>query len=558
MERALPISPRSAPSQRRTSRFGTRTRLASGLLALFTLGAVEAPVLAAEPQRGGTIRYGHLQEPPCLYGGWIQQWYLQRQYGDNLVARGKGGEILPWLASNWTLSDDKTVYTFELRPGVTFHDGTPLDAAAVAANFSNWLSADPLTRNNASVVYFGDQFKSATATGPLTVRVELKEPYQPFLDVLTHATHIILSPTAFKRGQQANCEQPIGSGPFIVEKWNQGQDVVFRRNPDYAWAPANAKHQGPAYADILVWKFLKDPTLRYGSLTAGESDVIYDVPAVNWADAQKKYQIVSHITGGSPLRFQLNTERPPFDDPRVRRAFAYAADRRAAVEAAFQGQTPFEGNGALSQSAPEYVKALADSYPYDPKKAAELLDAAGWTKRDADGIRQKDGKPLLVRIVYSQSHVTLDGAQALQIIQEQAREAGFKVELKPVTQSDWYAGKNRGPADYEIQPAYWTAATAEIFRVSWRPDYDKWKNANNVTRYQDQDLWRIIQEADGSFDDERRTALYGEVEKRLVEEAPVIGFTVLPVVLASQPKLHDVWLSSAVGEPVFHDAWFEK
>lgn len=536
-----------------------KVRASVALSALVALGAATVPAAAQEPQRGGIIQYGHAQEPPCLYGSWIQQWYLQRQFSDSLVTRADDGTILPWLATSWTISDDRKTYVFEIKPGVKFTDGTPLDAKAVVDNFNIWLGTDPDTRNNAATAYFKEHFQAVEQAGPQTVKVQLKRPYQPFLTVLSHATHGILSPTALARGPQANCEQPVGSGPFIVEKWNRGQNVVLRRNPDYNSAPATAKHQGPAYVDGLVWKFLKEPTVRWGSLVTGESDVIYDVPAVNWDEANKRFTVIRRLTGGTPQRLQLNTEFAPFDDIRVRQAFAHASDRKKAVEVTFLGAVPFEGNGALSQSAPDYRKELAERYPYDPVKAGQLLDEAGWTQRNDKGVRLKDGKPLTVRITYGAgAYLTADAAQALQIIQEQAREVGFDVVLKPTTQAEWYGGKNRGPRDYEIIPAYWTASSAEVFQISWKPDAGSARNANNASRFQDPKLWALIQEADQTFDDARRKALYQEAQTILVDNAAVVGFIPLPVSLASSPKLKDVWISGAVSEPVFHDAYFVK
>ncbi|CAH2602412.1 ABC transporter substrate-binding protein [Rhodovastum atsumiense] len=527
-----------------------------GLVAAIGAGAAAQ---AAEPAHGGTIQYGHEQEGPCLLGGWIQQWYLQRQYADNLVSRDADGRIVPWLATSWTISGDRRTYTFQLRPGVAFTDGTKLDAQAVVDNIAIWFDADPARRNNAATFYFKDRFVSARATAPLTLQLDLNAPYEPLLTVLSHATFGILSPTALARGVAANCEQPIGSGPFIVDKWNRGQNVQFRRNPAYNSAPANARHQGPAYAERLVWKFLKDPTLRYGSLLSGESNVIYDVPAVAWEEANKRFHVIRHLTGGTPLRLQLNTEFPPFDDIRVRRAFAHAADRRRAVEVSFLGAAPFEGNAALSQSAPDYAKDLADAYPYDPALAGRLLDEAGWTARDADGIRLKDGRKLTVRIAYGAGYnITSDGAQALQIIQEQAREVGFEVVLRPTTQADWLGGKNRGPKEFEIQPAYWTATSAEVLKIVWRPDDGITRNPYNISRFQDPRLWTLITEADATADEARRRQLYQDAQRLLVDSAAVVGFSVLPVSIASQHRLRDVWISSAVGEPVFHDAWFVK
>ena len=539
---------------------GTRLALPLAAAALAAgLGAARAQGTADDaPRRGGVIQYGHVQEPPCLYGSWIQQWYLQRQFSDALVARRVDGSIAPWLATAWAVSDDRTVYTFEIKPDVSFTDGTPLDAKAVADNFALWLGDDPDRRNNAASLYFKEHFTSAEATGPRTVRVTLKRPYAPFLTVLSHATLGILSPTALARGLQANCERPVGSGPFVVETWNHGENVVFRRNPNYNSAPATAKHQGPAYVDGLVWKFLKEPTIRYGSLTAGESDVIYDVPAVDFAEASRRFTIVRHITGGTPQRLQLNTEFPPFDDARVRRAFAHATDRKGAVAAIFRGAVPYEGNPVLASSAPDYDAEAAGLYPYDPAAANRLLDEAGWTGRGARGTRAKDGRPLTVRVAYGGGYLSPDAAQAIEIIQEQAREVGFDVQLKPTPQADWLAGRNRGPRDYEIIPAYWTASSAEVFKISWKPDQGGVRNANNASRLQSAEAWDLIQRADGTADDAARKALYGQAQRLLAESAAVIGFVPLPVTLASRPDLKDVWLSGAVGEPVFHDAWFAR
>ena len=291
----------------------------------------------------------------------------------------------------------------------------------------------------------------------------------------------------------------------------------------------------------------------------GESDAIYDIPAVDWADAQRQFTVIQDITGGTPTRLQLNTARSPFDDVRVRQAFAHVSERRKAVEVAFHGSLPFNANGALSISTPEHLKALADSYPFDPDTANRLLDEAGWTGRTRDGIRTRDGKRLTVRLLYAGgSLITSDGVTVLQILQDQARAAGFDVVLKPIPQADWFAGKGRGPDDYEAQPAYWVASSAEILKISWRPDQNGVINANNASRFQPPELWKLIEEADRTFDDKGRLQLYEAAQHVIVDNAAVVGLFPLAVSIASQPKLKDIWISSPVSEPVFHDAYFEK
>ncbi|SFJ63945.1 ABC transporter substrate-binding protein [Bradyrhizobium sp. Gha] len=519
--------------------------------------AQESP--AGNVKRGGVIRYGHFQEPPCLFGGWVQQWYLQRQYSDNLVARSADAKIVPWLAESWTISDDKKVYTFEIKPHVKFTDGTPLDAQAIADNINGWLSNDPDLRNPTATPYLSDSFESASAIAPLRLQITLKVPFQPLLNVFAQSSQGILSPSALKRGLAVNCESPVGSGPFIVDKWRHGREVTFRRNPDYNSAPATARHQGPAYVDGISWKFLPDQTVRYGSFLTGETDAIYDIPAIAWKEANSRFPVLRHITGGTPLRLALYSARPPFDDVLVRKAFAYSTDRKAAVDTSFLGSLPFEGNGALSQSSPEYLRELGQSYLYDIGKANQLLDQAGWTERNPNGVRVKNGNPLIVRVSYSNAFLKPDGEQALQAIQQQAKAAGFDVRLQPTNPADFFAGKNLGPDDYEIVLLYWVAPGAEIFRISWKPDLNGESNRFNPSHYQDITLWDVIQKAEQERSGAQRTALYQEAERKIVDEAPVIGFTVLDVTLATKPNLKDVWLDrGSVGEPVFYDAHFDE
>jgi peptide/nickel transport system substrate-binding protein len=535
-----------------------KQHLMGGICAAIISVAVASPS-SAEPRQGGIIRYGHEQEPACLYTGWVQAGYIQRQYADNLVAKTHDGRVVPWIATSWTISDDHKTYIFKIKPDVKFTDGTPLDANAIVADFNGWLSNDPNKTNFNAQLYIKDYINTITAPDPLTLRIDLKQPYQQLLTVLSTYFFGILSPSALNLGRDATCERPIGSGPFYIEKWNHGQNVILKRNPNYNSPPATAKHQGPAYVDEIIWKFLKDDTVRYGSLLAGESDAIYDVPAVDWANANKRFTVIRDITGGTPTRLQLNTAYAPFNDVRVRQAFAHVSQRRQAVEATFRGAVPYNANGSLSLSSPERVKELDESDPYDLTLANHLLDEAGWTGRTADGIRTKDGRPLTVRLLYAAgSLITNDGIQVLQILQDQARETGFNVVLKPIQQADWFAGKGRGPLDYEAQPAYWVAAGAEILKISWRPDHEGFVNPNNASRFQPPELWKLIDTADSDFNDDERLKLYQDAQRLIVDQAVVVGLFPLTVSIASQPKLQDIWISGPVSEPVFYDAYFEK
>lgn len=513
-----------------------------------------APATGGTPTRGGTISYGHQQEPPCISGGWVEQAYISRQVLDSLVAQGKGGKIVPWLATSWKASDDQKTWTFKLKPGVKFTDGTPFDAEAVKANFEYWL--DPKTINGTVAAYVGEYYDSSRAVDDLTFELKLKKPYSPLLSAISQGYFGIHSPAGLKRGPDAECTQPIGTGAFIIDKWNRGENVLFSRNPNYNSAPANAKHKGPAYADKLIWKFLKEPAGRYGSLETGQSQVIYDVPSVNWQEAKQKYEVHRYLTPGRPQTLTLNVTHPPFDDVRVRKALAYALNRKDAVKTAFGESAEYNGNGSLSQSTPDYDASLADAYTYDPEKAAQLLDEAGW-KKSGDGPRTKNGKPLKAVVTYGAgSIINADGATLLQILQEQAKESGFEIELKPLTLTQLFGGEYSAPDKYEATPGYWTSPTAGVLYIVWRQNLKDRPNGNNNAFYNNPELEQTIEDANSTLDPAEQKALYAKAQKVISDEAVAIGlYTRTSSLAVDTSKLRDVWLEESQGEPVFSDAY---
>jgi peptide/nickel transport system substrate-binding protein len=534
---------------------GAGIAAASGLLAACGSNGTDAAANGT-PVKGGTIVYAHEQEPPCLFGGWIQQAYISRQILDGLVTEDEDGSIKPWLATDWRVSEDGLTYTFTLKSGVKFTDGTPLDAAAVAYNFDLWENHNG---NSTAKVSIDPYYKSAKAIDATHVEITLNKPYPPFLTLITQGYFGIQSPTALKtRSEKENCESPIGSGAFTVKQWKHGEEVVLAKNPAYTSWPATAKHQGPAIVDEVQWKFVADGVARYASLTTGQSNVIYDVPTVNWKDAKSKFDTTLYITPGKPVSIYLNTVKGVFTDKLVRQAFAYGADRKAAVEAGFHGVIPYEGNPSVSQATPGYNAAAAADYPYDPDKAAALLDQAGWTK-GADGIRAKDGKELAVLLAYPAGSVfNSEGATVLQALQEQWQKVGFEVKLTPATQAETFAGKYSGPDSYDAQPWYWTSPSPAILWIVWRPTTKDNPNYSNSSFYNNEELSQVIQRANSESDTAKADALYGQAQQIIQDNAAAVGLYTQNTTLAVAKDLLDVWLEKSQGEPVFSDAYFVK
>jgi peptide/nickel transport system substrate-binding protein len=538
----------------------SRAKAAGLAVALLATGALSAcgsdPAAGGgTPKTGGTIVYGHVQEPPCIFGGWIQQAYISRQVLDGLLTLAEDGTVKPWLATKWAVSPDGTKYTFTLKDGVKFTDGTPVDAEAVAWNFDLWENKGG---NSTAKVSIDPYYKAARAVDASTVEIELNKPFPPLLTLITQGYFGIQSPTAFKsRTEKENCEKPIGSGGFTVKEWKHGEEVVLAKNPGYTSWPATAKHEGPAIVDEVRWKFVADGVSRYASLSTGESHVVYEVPTVNWKDATSRYQTIRYITPGKPVSFYINTKTGPFTDAAVRKAFAYGADRKSAVEAGFHGVIPYEGNPAVSQATPGYNAEVAKAYAYDPAKASQLLDEAGWTQRNADKVRTKDGKPLTIKLVYGSGFIfTQEGATVLQVLQEQWKQIGFDIKLIPATQAELWGGKYSDPSTFDATPSYWTSPAPSILWIVWRPSTAEQPNGSNRSFYNNETLSTVIQQANSEADATKANDLYGQAQKIIQDDAAGIGLYTQNSTYAVAQNLRNVWLEKSQGEPVFSDAYF--
>lgn len=531
--------------------------LVAALIGLTACGTATAVAPAADAERvdGGTIVYAHQQEPQCLFGGWIEQAYISYQFIDNLVSLDDDGQVVPWLAETWEASDDGLTYTLTLKDGVSFTDGTPVDAQAVAYNFDYWVAGG----NSTAAVWLGGYYESAEALDELTVAIHLSHPYPRFLENLSQSYFGIQSQNALEtRTDEENCEQPIGSGAFVVEEWNRGENVLLVRNDDYNSAPANAKHTGAAYVDAIDWRFVAEGVTRVSALRSGEADAVYDIPSLEWQGLEEEqWDLLKYVTPGRPQQVSFNTSREPFSDEALRKAFIYSLDRQAIVETIGHGVIPYEGNGSVSQATPGYSQAAADHYGYDPDEADRLLDEAGWTDRDADGYRVKDGKTLDVVFPYNAGTIiNADGAAIFQAVQEQAKATGFKVELIPVPPSETWAGKYAGPDSYDISAGYWTSVNAGILHITWRPSTEENPNYSNSAFYDDPELEAIILEANSTADVDAQNALYRQAQEYIAEHATAFGLYDRLSTLGVSPRLQGVWQENAQGGPTFYDAYF--
>ncbi|HET7445274.1 MAG TPA: ABC transporter substrate-binding protein [Solirubrobacterales bacterium] len=520
-----------------------------------------AKAVEGTPVEGGTLVYGTDREPTCLDPhnlGDMPQTYVARQYLDSLVSMQPNGDVVPWLADSWTVSDDGLQYTFKLKKGVEFTDGTPFDAEAVKANFEQTL--DPETQSSTNLVYLLPIYKGIDVLDKYTVRVNLKRPYSPFLDVLSQAFFGMESPQAMARGIKANCASPVGTGPFIVKKWVKGQQIDLVRNDAYNSPPADANNQGPAYLEAITWRFLPDSSVRWGALQSGEAQAIFNIPPEDFgaAEADPNIELQQFTHAGIGHYIVLDNSEPPFDDIKVRQAFNLAANTPAAVESAYQGAYPV-ATSAISSGTPFYTDKFANLYPYDLAKAEKLLDEAGW-KKGANGVREKDGKPLTVKWIYGSGPGETPPAELTlyQNVQAAVKEAGFEVNLVPMPQAQFYEAANI-PADFDAEPTYWNCPTPMcMYIVASTETYDQ--PFANMSRIKNQELDKTLLAAAAADPEDRATQqkLYEKAQQIIAENAYWVPMYPEQTLLGISKKLKGVWIEPSEGEPVFSDAWLES
>jgi len=481
---------------------------------------------SASPQDGGTLTYATGDaEPTCLdphVGGNYPQALISTQYLEPLVGRAADGTILPWLARDWQVSDDGLTWDFTLADGVTFTDGTPFDADAVRVNIEHLQDPD----TGSSTGYLAVQkVASVEAVDATHARFHLTEPDSALLESLSQQWTAIESPTGIERGTDANCAAPVGTGPFVVESWTPQQQVELVRNDDYAGLDPEADHDGAAYLDRIVWRFIPDAATRYAALRSGEVQMI-DNPqpdAVKAAGQGGDITLIDAPRPGASNRIELNAAQAPFDDIRVREAFVRAADVDAGIETLFAG-TVQRSSSALSSVEPD-VYSDPDLFTADLDRANDLLDQAGWTERDADGYRTKDGARLTVRFPVSTNQSVAAEQSLFEQIQAGAKQAGFDVVLTPLDLSGWYAAL--GAHEYEAVSAPYTKVGPDVLRILYHSDGTVPAPSGyfaNHAQLKDPALDDLLDRAVATADPDERADLYQQAQTIILD-----SYTVLPL-----------------------------
>jgi peptide/nickel transport system substrate-binding protein len=391
-------------------------------------GGEEPAANSSEPVQGGTLVFAEVT-PINNFQTQSARFYEKANVLNSVLDRltyfdAESGKLVPWIASKFSGNADNTEFTFDIRPDVTFSDGTPLDAEAVKANLDVLGKGLEKAQIQPNVDF--SAYESTEVVDEDTVKVELKSADANFLRATSSVAAGLVSPKTLEldNAGQSDIAKISGSGPFVFESEKPDEEVVLAKRADYAWAPETAKNQGAAYLDKVVVKYLPEVAHRAGAVQSGQVDLVRGLqPADEAAVTAGGNQVLP--ARGIDLTANMAAVRigsGKLADEKVRQALQVGIDRQALKDTVLSDSYEIAGS-ILNHRAPGFVDLSAD-LAYDPEKAKSLLDEAGWVA-GSDGIREKDGKKLEVTVTSSNNSVVIK--PAFELIEQQWREIGVKL-----------------------------------------------------------------------------------------------------------------------------------
>ncbi|WP_407360216.1 TIGR04028 family ABC transporter substrate-binding protein [Microbacterium sp. LBN7] len=511
-----------------------------------------APAAGSDPVTGGTLTYLEHQTYTNLYPPQAG-FYPNGGVVNNIAARltwqnPESLEIEPWIATDWTVNDDATEYTFNLKSDVTFSDGTPLDAAAVAKNFDTYglgVADRGLTISEAI-----NNYASSEVVDEDTVTFRFSAPAPGFLQATSTINSGLLSPATLDGTIEdfgaGNAEDIIGSGPFTVTDEKLGTEYTLTARDDYAWAPESAENQGRPYVDAVHVLVTPEDSVRIGSLLAGQADYVRYVQAFDEDRVESAgFTLYAPQTRGVNNAISLRPSNPLLTDIRVRQALVAAVDAQEVVDTLFTENYPV-AKSVLSSEALGF-KDESEHYAFDPDKAEELLDEAGW-KPGADGIREKDGERLAFT-VYEAKPQPLS-KQTLELVAQQLAKVGVELTVKPGDAGS-AAEDNRDPLKTGFYHSMVGRADLDVIKSQYFT-----KNRDTLIS-NDAELDALLLAVASEPDPEKRVAASQAVQDYIAEQAYVIPLFEEPQVYGAATYVQGVAFES-VGRPTFSGVWLAE
>jgi ABC-type transport system substrate-binding protein len=508
----------------------------------------EAEAAEAEgPQQGGVLVFARSGDsvgldPARETDG--ESFYGSTQIFDNLVEFVPGTtEIQPALAERWDISDDGLEFTFYLREGVEFHDGTPFNAEAVKFSFDRQFVEDHPYYDLGPWKYWGYMDMSSIVDrieviDDQTVKFYLQKVEAAFLANLAMDFAAIVSPTAVEEYGAEFPSNPVGTGPFKFVSWVKDDTITLDANEDY-WG------EGP-YLDRLIIRVIPDATARYLALKNAEVDVI-DFPSAEDLELMDEDENIELIQqpGLNVGYIAMNNDKAPFDDPRVRQAMNYAINRDEIIEGVY-GNAGQVAKNPIPPTMWSYNDDI-DPYPYDPERARELLAEAGFP----DGF-STDLWAMPVARPYNPN-----ARRIAEIVQAQLVDVGVDIEI---VSYDWGTYLDRTDSgEHSMAMLGWTGDNGDpdnfLFVLLSIPAAEV--PAGNIAFWRNEEFNDLVVEAKETFDRERRTELYRQAQEVFHEDAPWVPLAHSVVTVPVRNTVQN-FVIYPTGKRVFQRVWIDE
>jgi peptide/nickel transport system substrate-binding protein len=516
------------------------------------------PAGDAEPAQGGTIVVALAEAPvsldPADHRSRPSETVIRNMF-DGLVTRDTRSGVHLQLAESLDWVDDQTLEV-KLRQGVKFHNGSEMTADDVVFTFERVINEnaieypEPHSSPRRGLIAPLESIEKVDAT---TVRMHFNAPWPPAMQLLVHQQIV---PKAYieEVGTQGFIEKPVGTGPFQFVSARDGlTEVVLERFADYYGGSPDLAPVGPACVDRVIFRVIPEASTRAAALLAGEVQIVQSVPSDLVSRLKANDNVaVKTAPGTQPKWVELNVNRPPFDDVRVRQALNYAIDKKLLIREIFDGRA-VELPGVLSPYN-NFVNKSLQPYPYDLERALQLLEEAGWSDSNNDGILDKDGQALSFTIDTLEEHRALAEAVA-NLLQEAGIDANVRFWEYSVVMPQLLAGERQAYLDDWGDSAF---DPVGHFEAKWHGYVEgEPYGRGNFSGYNNERVNALILQGENTVDTAERQTVYDEAQQILYEEAPAI-FLVLPEeVEASSMKVLN-WEPASDSRVNLHDVCLAK
>ena len=520
--------------------------------------AASTGAAADQPVQGGTLVYLEQQAHTNLYppaGGFYPNGGILNQITDKLTYQDpKTLEIQPWIAESWEVNPTATEYTFKLKKGVTFSDGTPLDAVAVARNYDTYGLGNKELKLPVSEVI--NNYERSEVVDPLTVKFYFKKPSPGFLQGTSVIGSGLVSLATLARPfeELGDATKIIGSGPFVVTAETLGKELTLTARKDYAWGPAKHAHQGRARLDEIKLIVTPEDSVRIGALLSGQAGFIRQVQAYDEKRVlDQKFAIYAPSTRGVNNSVVFRPDNALVADVKVRQALLHATNTKEIVQTLFSANYP-QATSVIASTALGYVN-LSAKLGYDEAKAKQLLDDAGW-KLNANGLREKDGKELVLAAYESLPQP--QNKETLQLVAQQWAKVGVKLNVL-AGDSGSRTVDSLDPEKTPVAPGMVGRADPDVIKSNYYPTnrnvlLQKGGVSSKVKSFEDTKLNGLLEAIAAETDPAKRLAFTADVQNYLIDQAYVIPVFEEPQAFAGAPSVKGVEFE-AVGRPSFYGTW---